>query len=67
MERGRKSDALYVHVGQRVAVAHFLKISVQRTLKMSDRIVILGSHYPSDFAILSARSSLASAVIERFE
>jgi len=50
MERGRKRDAPHVRVGQPFAVAHFLKMSVQRTRKISDQIVILGSYYPSEFA-----------------
>jgi hypothetical protein len=55
MERGRKSDAPHVRVGQLVAVAHFLKMSVQRMRKLDDRMVILGSYYPSEFAGLGGR------------
>jgi hypothetical protein len=55
MERGSKNDAPHVRVGQLFAVARFLKMSVQRTRKMDDRMVILGSYYLSEFASLSGR------------
>ena len=53
MERGWNSDARHVRVGQLFAAAHFLKIRVQSRLKMSDRMLILGSYYPSELAGLS--------------
>jgi hypothetical protein len=50
---GWNSDALHVRGGQLFAAAQFLKMSVQIALKTGDQTVILGSGYPSEFAVLS--------------
>jgi hypothetical protein len=50
---GWNSEATHVRVGQLFAAAQFLKMSVQVALKTGDLRAILGSCYPSQFAVLS--------------
>jgi hypothetical protein len=47
------SHVVHVRVGQLFSAKHVLKISVQIALKTGDQTVMLGSCYPSKFAVLS--------------